>query len=89
MVKRPLGQHKLLDDPAAQAGSDDLPLVLSTLLYEMLLRSLIPVMGKAFLDIFCGEVNMTLATLLVGFPSIAPWDTRYGESSDVLKNGEH
>ena len=43
--------------------------------------------GQLFLECFCGSMVLTLAMMLTSIPCVKPWDSKYGDAYDVLKEG--
>ena len=43
--------------------------------------------GECAIEVCCGDAVVTLGLVMAKVPCIMPWDTKYGESFDVLKNG--
>jgi len=44
--------------------------------------------GEFALEVCCGEAVFTIGLMMAKVPCIKPWDTKYGEKFDVLKNGQ-
>ena len=52
-----------------------------------LVRGNLRVSGSFFLECFAGNLALTISCIFAAVPCIKPWDTRYGQSFNVLTQG--